>query len=104
MSNLMAYNVATYKNTSPFTDVPSWAEPYVAACYTNGITAGYSDTIYGGNDTVTTTQAALMVMKALGNFQYSSDFGNDWQAVHCLPVATRSTCSRMWTPASCARP
>ena len=79
MSNLMAYNVATYKNTSPFTDVPSWAEPYVAACYTNGITAGYSDTVYGGNDTVTTAQAALMVMKALGYFQYSSDFGNDWQ-------------------------
>ena len=30
MSSLMAYNVATYANTSPFTDVPSWAEPYVA--------------------------------------------------------------------------
>ena len=59
--------------------MPSWAEPYVAACYTNGITAGYSDTIYGGNDTVTTAQAALMVMKALGYFQYSSDFGTDWQ-------------------------
>ena len=41
MSNLMAYNVKTYANTSPFTDVPDWAEPYVAACYTNGITSGY---------------------------------------------------------------
>ena len=40
MSNLMAYNVKTYANTSPFTDVPEWAEPYVAACYTNGITSG----------------------------------------------------------------
>ena len=79
MSNLMAYNVATYKNTSPFTDVPSWAEPYVAACWTNGITAGTSATTYGGNDTVTTAQAALMVMKALGYFQYGSDFGSDWQ-------------------------
>ena len=79
MSNLMEYNVASYKNTSPFTDVPSWAEPYVAACYTNGITSGYSDTIYGGSDTVTTAQAALMLMKALGYFQYSSDFGSDWQ-------------------------
>ena len=79
MSNLMEYNVASYKDTSPFTDVPSWAEPYVAACYTNGITAGYSDTIYGGSDTVTTAQAALMLMKALGYFQYSSDFGGDWQ-------------------------
>ena len=79
MSNLMEYNVASYRDTSPFTDVPSWAEPYVAACYTNGITAGYSDTIYGGSDTVTTAQAALMLMKALGYFQYSSDFGGDWQ-------------------------
>ena len=79
MSNLMEYNVATYKGTSPFTDVPSWAEPYVAACYTNGITAGTSATTYGGDQTVTTAQAALMLMKALGYFQYSSDFGNDWQ-------------------------
>ncbi|WP_337513514.1 S-layer homology domain-containing protein, partial [Dialister succinatiphilus] len=69
----------SYKDTSPFTDVPSWAEPYVAACWTNGITAGYSDTIYGGSDTVTTAQAALMLMKALGYFQYASDFGSDWQ-------------------------
>ena len=79
MANLMEYNVASYKDTSPFTDVPSWAEPYVAACYTNGITAGISDTIYGGEKDVTTAQAALMLMKALGYFQYSSDFGNDWQ-------------------------
>ena len=79
MANLMEYNVASYKNTSPFTDVPAWAEPYVAACYTNGITSGYSDTIYGGSDTVTTAQAALMLMKALGYFQYASDFGGDWQ-------------------------
>ena len=79
MSNLMAYNVATYANTSPFTDVPSWAEPYVAACWTNGITAGTSATTYGGSENVTTAQAALMLLKALGYFQYSSDFGSDWQ-------------------------
>ena len=79
MSNLMEYNVASYKDTSPFTDVPSWAEPYVAACWTNGITSGYNATTYGGSDSVTTAQAALMLMKALGYFQYSSDFGSDWQ-------------------------
>ena len=79
MSNLMAYNVASYRDTSPFTDVPSWAEPYVAACYTNGITAGTSATTYGGSENVTTAQAALMVMKALGYFQYQQDFGDDWQ-------------------------
>ena len=79
MSNLMEYNVASYRGTSPFTDVPSWAEPYVAACWTNGITAGTSATTYGGDQTVTTAQAALMLMKALGYFQYGSDFGSDWQ-------------------------
>ena len=79
MSNLMEYNVASYKDTSPFTDVPSWAEPYVAACWTNGITAGTSATTYGGSENVTTAQAALMLLKALGYFQYSSDFGSDWQ-------------------------
>ena len=79
MSNLMAYNVKTYANTSPFTDVPEWAEPYVAACYTNGITSGYDKLTYGGSDNVTTAQAALMVMKALGYFQFQSDFGADWQ-------------------------
>lgn len=79
MSNLMDYRAATYAGTSPFTDVPSWAEPYVAACWNNGITSGYTKTTYGGSDTVTTSQAALMLMKALGYFQYSSDFGSDWQ-------------------------
>ena len=79
MSNLMEYNVATYSGTSPFTDVPSWAEPYVAACWTNGITAGTSATTYGGDQGVTTAQAALMLMKALGYFQYNSDFNGDWQ-------------------------
>ena len=79
MSNLMDYRAATYAGTSPFTDVPSWAEPYVAACWTNGITSGYTKTTYGGSDSVTTSQAALMLMKALGYFQYASDFGSDWQ-------------------------
>ena len=78
MSNLMDYTVSTYKGTAPFTDVPEWAEPYVAACYTNGIIAGYSDTTFGGNDPVTTGQAALMLLKALGYFQEPGDFGEDW--------------------------
>ena len=78
MCNLLDYTVASYKGTSPFTDVPEWAEPYVAACYTNGITSGYDAKTYGGSDTVTTGQAALMLLKALGYFQYSADFGSDW--------------------------
>ena len=79
MSNLLDYTVSSYKGIAPFSDVPSWAEPYVAACYTNGIIAGYDAKTFGGSDSVTAAQAALMMLKALGYFQYQSDFGGDWK-------------------------
>ena len=80
MANLLGLKVEDYKNTTiPFTDVPEWAAPYVAACYSNGITSGTSATTYGSNELVTAVQASLMMMKALGYFQYQSDFGSDWQ-------------------------
>ena len=80
MCNLLGLRVNDYQNASiPFTDVPEWAHKYVAACYAEGITGGTSATTYGSNASVTTAQAALMLMKALGYFQYNSDFGSDWQ-------------------------
>ena len=80
MANLLKLNVKDFIGAkTPFTDVPEWAVPYVAACYADGITAGISATEYGFNYEVTTAQAALMMMKALGYFQYASDFGSDWQ-------------------------
>ena len=78
MCQLLDYTVGTYKGTTSFTDVSDWALPYVEACYTNGIISGYSATEFGGKDAVTTGQAALMLMKALGYFQEPGDFGTDW--------------------------
>ena len=78
MTKLLDLNTKDYAGSSPFTDVPAWAEPYVAACYANKIVSGTSATTYGGDQTVTTAQAALMVLKALGYFQYAADFGEDW--------------------------
>ena len=63
----------------PFTDVPAWASDYVAACYANGITGGTSATTYGTDEGVTTVQAALMLLKALGYFQYQGEFGGNWE-------------------------
>ena len=63
----------------PFNDVPSWAEPYVAACYNNGIIAGVSANQYNGNANVTAVQAGLMTMKALGYFYNQSEFGDSWK-------------------------
>ena len=51
--------------TTPFTDVPAWAQPYVGAIYNAGVTSGTSATTYGGSSNVTAVEAALMVMKAL---------------------------------------
>ena len=80
MANLLDLQVEDFVGASiPFTDVPQWAHSFVAACYADGITGGISATQYGSNNSVTATQAALMLLKALGYFQYSSDFGTDWQ-------------------------
>ena len=80
MANLLDLKVSDFKSAkSPFADVPQWAAPYVAACKADGIIAGYSANHFGGSDTVTAAQAALMMMKALGYFQVQSDFGDDWQ-------------------------
>ena len=80
MANLLDLQVEDFVGASiPFTDVPEWAHSFVAACYADGITGGISATQYGSNNSVTATQAALMLLKALGYFQYGSDFGTDWQ-------------------------
>lgn len=79
MSNLLNLDYDYYRGVNPFTDVPDWAAPYVAACAAEGVVAGIGGTLYGGSNNVTAAQAALMIMKALGYFQYQADFENDWQ-------------------------
>ena len=79
MSQLLNLDYDYYRGTNPFTDVPSWAAPYVAACAAEGVTAGIGDGLYGGDQNVTAAQAALMILKTLGYFQYQADFDSDWQ-------------------------
>ena len=76
MCNLLGLKTG---GTHPFTDVPAWAAPYVAACYNNGIIAGVSATQFNGDANVTAVQASLMVMKALGYFGYAGEFGDNWK-------------------------
>ena len=79
MANLLNLDYDYYRGTNPFTDVPSWAAPYVAACAAEGVTAGAGGNFYNGAGNVTASEAALMIMKALGYFQYQADFGDDWK-------------------------
>ena len=76
MCNLLGLKTG---GSHPFTDVPAWAAPFVAACYNNGIIAGVSATQFNGDANVTAVQASLMVMKALGYFGYAGEFGDNWK-------------------------
>ena len=78
MSKLLNLNYNYYQGTNPFSDVPAWAAPYVAACAANGITSGIGGGMYGAGQNVNAVQAALMMLKALGYFQYQADFDNDY--------------------------
>ena len=79
MAHLLNLNYDYYRGTNPFTDVPEWAAPYVAACAAEGVVAGIGNGQFGGDQKVTAAQASLMIMKALGYFQNAEDFGTDWQ-------------------------
>ena len=79
MAHLLNLDYDYYRGTNPFTDVPEWAAPYVAACAAEGVVAGIGNGQFGGDQKVTAAQASLMIMKALGYFQNQEDFGSDWQ-------------------------
>ena len=76
MCNLLGLKAG---GSHPFTDVPAWAAPFVAACYNNGIIAGVSADKFNGDANVTAVQAGLMLMKALGYFGYAGEFGDSWK-------------------------
>lgn len=57
----------------PFTDVDSWAEPYVGYAYTNGLTTGTGSTTFGSADAVTASQYLTFVLRALG-YESGTDF------------------------------
>ena len=76
MVNMLGLDTDDYAGASNFTDVPAWAADYVDACYANGIVSGTSATTYNGSANVTTAEAALMMLKALGYFEEKAI--NDW--------------------------
>ena len=63
--------------TCPFTDVDSWALPYIAYAYNKGYTNGLSATTFGANNLTTLAQFFTFMLKALG---YSSTEDFVWSA------------------------
>lgn len=58
----------------PFTDVPSWADPYVGYLYHYGLTSGKSPTVYGAYDMVTAEQYVTFLLRVLGYDDAAGDF------------------------------
>lgn len=57
----------------PFTDVPSWANPYVGYAYANGLTSGISKTEFG-NGTANAATYLTFMLRALGYSDADGDF------------------------------
>jgi hypothetical protein len=70
-----------FTGISKFTDVPSWAEGYVNYCNSMGIVVGVGDGKFDPNRTVSTVEAATMLLKALGYFIEEDQLGADWKTV-----------------------
>ena len=64
-----------------FTDTQgNWAEKYIAFCVNRGIIAGRGDGSFGPSDNVTGSEAAKMLLVALGyNAEYEGIGGATWQ-------------------------
>ena len=82
---LGTYEADSYVGSHPFTDVPSWASRYVAACYNSGIISGRGEGIYDGASTVTAVEAAAMMLRALG-YEDLSKGASQWDQ----PVAAKA--------------
>ena len=60
-------NEAITRNyTHPFTDVSSWAAPYVGYAYTYGITAGVSEDTFGFEDKITMQEYMTLLLRGIG--------------------------------------
>lgn len=70
--------------TTPFTDVPAWAQPYVGYAYENGLTYGVSDTLFSPDAPIRATEYLTLVLRSMG---YVS--GEDFQWDRAWTLANR---------------
>lgn len=72
----------SFKN--PFTDVPSWASPYVAYAYENGLTKGISDNLFGPDEVCGINTFLTFILRALGYSEISALNDFTWQYPYTL--------------------
>ena len=79
MGKLLSLDYDYYATSCPFNDVYDWARGWVGAAYANKILSGRSETVYDPGATVTAVEAASMLMRALGYFQYANDVADGFE-------------------------
>ncbi len=82
MGKLLNLDYNYYVSTCPFADVSGnyeWARGWVGACYANKILSGRGEGVFDPAATVTAVEAASMMMRALGYFQYAEDVADGFQ-------------------------
>ena len=62
--------------TTPFSDVPDWARPYVGYAYANGLTYGIDNETFGSARDVIASEYITFVLRALG-YTSGVDFESD---------------------------
>ena len=68
-------SVAKQENaTHPFTDVPSWASPYVGYMYKNGLTSGIGKNLFGSVQLASPQQFSTFLLRAVGYDDTKGDF------------------------------
>lgn len=67
---------AAKETAHPFTDVPEWADAYVALLYTDGIAKGSGETVFGVSD-CTAQMYCTFLLRALGYTEAAGDFTYD---------------------------
>lgn len=78
--------------TTPFTDVPDWAKPYVGYAYENGLTMGRDATTFDPDSAISATEYLTLALRALG-YDSSADFSWDaaWIVTNKLGITTAGT-------------
>ena len=79
MGKLLNLDYNYYSTSCPFNDVYDWARGYVGACAARKIVSGRGEGVYDPGATVTAVEAASMLMRALGYFQYANDVADGFE-------------------------
>jgi S1-C subfamily serine protease len=69
--------------STPFTDVPAWAAPYVGYAYSNYLTSGTGATTFSPDSAVTANQFCTFLLRLMGYSEKKGDFTLETAALAC---------------------